>query len=128
VFRKVIFWVLAWSGAPLVLYDLAGMAITVVLLMFNGSAWLALYFWLLGLTSIAFVSYIFYAALKKLVYKPILICGGLMMLEYFHYFFLSGKVASPFLVVYVFVYTGLGLVVPFGLRMYGKNHPNYDEG
>ena len=128
MFRKVILWALAWSGVPSALYDLAGMAITVVLLAFNGSAWLALYFWLLGLTSIVFVSYIFYAALKKTVYKPILICGGLMMLEYFHYFFLSGKIASPFLVVYVFVYTGVGLIVPFVLRRYGKNRLNYDEG
>jgi len=128
VFRKVIFWVLAWSGVPLVLYDLTGMAITILLLMLNGSVWLVLYFWLLGLTSIGFVSYIFYAALKKLVYKPILICGVLMMLEYCHYFFLSGKIASPVLVVYVFVYTGLGLVVPFVLRTYEKDHPNCDEG
>ncbi len=60
MFRKVIFWVLAWSGVPLVLYDLTGMAITMLLLMLNGSAWLVLYFWLLGLTSIGFVSYIFY--------------------------------------------------------------------
>ncbi len=54
MFRKVILWALAWSGVPLALYDLAGMAITVVLLAFNGSAWLALCFWLLGLTSNCF--------------------------------------------------------------------------